>query len=65
MSAGSRREFLGALAGGTVAAAGQPAEALRQVDGLRQFVRRPFWSVGNGWAARWKRRGPGEPRSRE
>jgi unsaturated rhamnogalacturonyl hydrolase len=54
-----------------LAVAGQPAEALRQVEGLRrrlwapskrlfshiwdegrrQFVRRAFWGVGNGWAA--------------
>lgn len=54
-----------------LAVAGQPAEALRQVEGLRlrlwdpqrrlfshiwdegqrQFIRRAFWGVGNGWAA--------------
>lgn len=54
-----------------LAVAGEPAEALRQVEGLRlrlwdakkrlfshiwdegrrQFVRRAFWGVGNGWAA--------------
>jgi unsaturated rhamnogalacturonyl hydrolase len=54
-----------------LAVAGQPAEALRQVEGLRlrlwdsskrlfshiwdegrrQFVRKAFWGIGNGWAA--------------
>jgi rhamnogalacturonyl hydrolase YesR len=54
-----------------LAVAGEPAEALRQVEGLRrrlwdarkrlfshiwdegrrEFVRRAFWGVGNGWAA--------------
>jgi unsaturated rhamnogalacturonyl hydrolase len=54
-----------------LAVAGEPAEALRQVEGLRlrlwdpqrrlfshiwdegqrQFLRRAFWGVGNGWAA--------------
>jgi rhamnogalacturonyl hydrolase YesR len=54
-----------------LAVAGQPGEALRQVEGLRrrlwnaearlfshiwdegrrQFVRKAFWGVGNGWAA--------------